>query len=150
MAPHNYQMARQTAVARKAFFSLDFPFFAAGPTNLQLCLSSSSFEKRLALLRRRLGATSVEAAYLANFSFASAGAWRVWPSQVLWCRCWFYLVPPARARLHWSSTVQSGSTLLLAAVSLAPSPPHQSSSPALLAAIAKPRAGIRIQLDAWP
>ena len=144
-------MARQTAVARKAFFSLEtFPFLPNHRTNQSPIMPFLLILFREALLLRRLGPTSVEGAHLANFSFSSAAARRVWPSQVLWCRCccWLYLVPPARARLHWSSTVQSGSTLLLTAVSLAPSPLHQSSSPALLAAIAKPRAGIRVQLDA--
>ena len=54
---------------------------------------------------------------------------------------------PGSAGVHCTAgTVEPA--LLCAPVSLAPSPPH-SSSPALLAAIAKPRAGIRIQLGAW-
>ena len=53
---------------------------------------------------------------------------------------------PGSAGVHCTAgTVEPA--LLCAPVSLAPSPPH-SSSPALLAAIAKPRAGIHIQLDA--
>ena len=41
--------------------------------------------RAFALLRRLWysGATSLEAAHLANFSFSSAGARRVWPSQVV-------------------------------------------------------------------
>ena len=100
------------------------------------------------------GATSLEAAHLANFSFSSAGARRVWPSQVV-VQVLVLVVPgPAGPRqapvLHCTGCSLQWSPPLLqcAPVSLAPTTP-QSSSPALLAAIAKPRAGIHIQLDAW-
>ena len=69
-------------------------------------------------------------------SGAGAGAGCTWSRQ---------RAPGSTAPLY--SRLHCGCTLLLAD-SLEPSPPH-SSSPALLAAIAKPRAGIRIQLGAW-
>ena len=73
-------------------------------------------------------------------SGAGAGAGCTWSRQ---------RAPGSTGRQPLYSRLHCGSTTLLSAVSLAPSPPH-SSSPALLAAIAKPRAGIRIQLDARP
>ena len=73
-------------------------------------------------------------------SGAGAGAGCTWSRQ---------RAPGSTGRQPLYSRLHCGSTTLLSAVSLAPSPPH-SSSPALLAAIAEPRAGIRIQLDARP
>ena len=126
------------------FLSLDFPFFFC--LHRPICNYEPLVEFPLSVNLKSsgdfstFGATSVEAARLANFSFSSA-AWarRVWPSRVVQVLAvpGPLPVPPATAPPPYNLHCAPGS--------LAPNPP-QSSSPAILAAIAKARAGI--QLDA--